>query len=67
MIDWYSFLNIEELTERKGHIKRVSQTMRGKRGIAGGDRETESERGEEVGERREREILAHWRCLWKEE
>lgn len=30
--------------------------MRGKRGIAGGDRETESERGEEVGERREREM-----------
>lgn len=39
MIDRYSFLNLEELTEQRRHIKKkkkVSKTMRGKMGCGGG-------------------------------
>lgn len=35
MIDRYSFLDIEELTEQRGHIKKVTKAMRRKRGGAG--------------------------------
>lgn len=38
MIDRYSFLNLEELTEQRRNIKKkkVSKTMRGKMGCGGG-------------------------------
>lgn len=51
MIDRYSFLNIEELTEQRGHIKKASETMRGeKRGVAGGRRrQRASRKGNETG------------------
>lgn len=55
MIDRYSFLNIEELTEQRQHIKKkkkVSKTMRGKMGAA--LRESESEQGKKKWERAER-------------
>lgn len=36
MIEPCSFLDIEELTKRRGHIEKLSKTMRGKRSGAGG-------------------------------
>lgn len=51
MIDRYSFLNLEELTEQRRNIKKkkVSKTMRGKMGCGGGGgvaalRESETEK-----------------------
>lgn len=50
MIDRYSFLDIEELTEQRGHIKKISKNMRGKIGGVGGvrDRKRAQSRSEGV-------------------
>lgn len=50
MIDRYSFLDIEELTEQGGHIREVSRATREGKEAPLGESETESERREEAAE-----------------